>query len=78
MSWQERLWPSVWLAPVVLLLGTGFGLVTAPFGGAVAVPVAVLATVVLGGMLLADHLDRGGGGRHVQGGPGPDTGAAAR
>ena len=53
MSWQERLWPSVWLAPVVLLLGTGFGLVTAPLGGAVAVPVAVLATLLLGGMLLA-------------------------
>jgi hypothetical protein len=53
VSWQERLWPSVWLAPVVLLLGTGFGLVTAPFGGAVAVPVAVLATLALTGMLLA-------------------------
>jgi hypothetical protein len=53
LSWQERLWPSVWLAPVVLLLGIGFGLVTTPLGGVVAVPVAVLATVALGGMLLA-------------------------
>jgi hypothetical protein len=53
VSWQERLWPSVWLAPVVVLLGAGFGLVTAPFGGAVAVPVAVLATLSLAGMLLA-------------------------
>jgi Protein of unknown function (DUF3093) len=53
VSWQERLWPSVWLAVVVPLLGTGFGLVTAPLGAAVAVPVAVLATLVLGGVLLA-------------------------
>ena len=53
MSWQERLWPSVWLAPVVPLLGTGFGLVTAPLGAAVAVTVAILATLALGGMLLA-------------------------
>jgi hypothetical protein len=53
VSWQERLWPSVWLAPVVLLLGAGFGLVTAPFGGGVAVAVAVLATLALAGMLLA-------------------------
>ncbi len=53
MSWQERLWPSLWLVPVVPLLGTGFGLVTAPLGAAVAVPVAVLATLALGGMLLA-------------------------
>src|SRR4051794_36330652 len=52
VSWQERLWPSLWLAPVVPLLGAGFGLVTAPFGGGVAVTVAVLATLVLGGMLL--------------------------
>jgi hypothetical protein len=52
VSWRERLWPSVWLAPVVLLLGAGFGLVTAPFGGSVAVPVALLATVALAGMLL--------------------------
>jgi Protein of unknown function (DUF3093) len=53
LSWQERLWPSVWLAPVVLLLGIGFGLVATPLGGVVAVPVAVLATLALGGMLLA-------------------------
>jgi hypothetical protein len=53
VSWRERLWPSVWLAPVVLLLGIGFGLVTTPLGGVVAVPVAVLATLALGGMLLA-------------------------
>jgi hypothetical protein len=52
VSWQERLWPSVWLAPVVLLLGAGFGLVTAPFGRSVAVPVGLLATVALAGMLL--------------------------
>ena len=53
MSWQERLWPSVWLVPLVPLLGAGFGLVTAPLGAAVAVPVALLSTLVLGGMLLA-------------------------
>ena len=53
MSWQERLWPSVWLAPVVLLLGIGFGLVTAPYGSGLAVTVAVVATLALGGMLLA-------------------------
>jgi hypothetical protein len=53
VSWQERLWPSVWLAPVVLFLAAGFGLVATPFGGAVAVPVAVLATLALAGMLLA-------------------------
>jgi len=52
VSWRERLWPSVWLLPVVLLLGAGFGLVSAPFGGGVAVPVGVLATLALGGMLL--------------------------
>jgi hypothetical protein len=52
VAWQERLWPSLWLAPMVLLFGIGFGLVTAPYGGAVAIPVAVLATLALGGMLL--------------------------
>jgi hypothetical protein len=53
VSWRERLWPSVWLVPVVLLLGAGFGLVTAPFGAAVALAVAALATVALAGMLLS-------------------------
>ena len=53
MSWRERLWPSWWLVPVVLLLGTGFGLVAAPFGGAVVITVAVLATLALAAMLLA-------------------------
>ena len=53
MSWRERLWPSWWLVPVVLLVGIGFGLVAAPFGGAVVVTVAVLATLTLGAMLLA-------------------------
>jgi hypothetical protein len=53
VSWQERLWPSVWMASVVPLLGAGFGLVTGPLGEAVGVSVAVLATLALGGMLLA-------------------------
>jgi hypothetical protein len=53
VSWQERLWPSLWLVCVVPLLGTGFGLVTAPLGAGVAVPVAVLATLAIGGLLLA-------------------------
>ena len=52
VSWQERLWPSVWLAPLVLLLGTGFGVVTAPYGVGVGVGVAVVATLALGGLLL--------------------------
>ena len=53
VSWQERLWPSVWLVPLVVLLGAGFGLVTAPYGSALAVTIGVLATLALGGMLLA-------------------------
>jgi hypothetical protein len=52
-SWRERLWPSWWLVPVVLLLGTGFGLVAAPFGGVAVVTVAILATLALAVMLFA-------------------------
>jgi hypothetical protein len=53
VSWQERIWPAWWLWLAVAGLGLGFGLVVAPFGGVVVVAVAVLATLVLGGLLLA-------------------------
>lgn len=48
----ERLRPSLWLWPVVVGLGIGFGLVVAPFGATVVVAVAVVMTVVLGALLL--------------------------
>jgi hypothetical protein len=53
VSWRERLWPSWWLAPAVLFVGTGFGLVVAPFGGVAMVVVGLLATAAVAAMLLA-------------------------
>jgi len=51
-AWHERVWPAWWLWPAVVLVGTGFGLVVTPFGGAVGVVVGALATLALGGLLL--------------------------
>lgn len=50
---RERLWPAWWLGLVQLGLGTGFGLVFAPFGARVALVVGVGSALVLGGLLLA-------------------------
>jgi Protein of unknown function (DUF3093) len=52
-GYVERLWPAWWLWLVVLMLGGGFGLVVAPFGAPVMLVVAIVMTVVLGGLLLA-------------------------
>ena len=51
-GYVERLWPAWWLYLVMLGLGIGFGLVVAPFGATVSVVVAVVMTLVLGGLLL--------------------------
>ena len=52
-TWREKVWPAWWMALVVGGLGVGFGLVVAPFGAAAVVVVAVLATGLLAGLLLA-------------------------
>lgn len=52
-GYRERLWPAWWLWLFVGLVGLGFGLVVAPFGGEVMAAVAVVMTIILGALLLS-------------------------
>jgi Protein of unknown function (DUF3093) len=60
----ERLWPSwsVWI--FALVVAAGFGLVVAPFGGAVMAIVSVVMVGVLGGLLVASTPTVGVDGDH--------------